>query len=440
MNEMSDVNQIVNNIKEEITRSEPSSTRIINLLYDLRTREEYQTLTDSEFYDIVGETFKLNQDFFMKHIYEKWKNLFFQARVIVNEEEMGNYIFEKYCFYDGEQILYKFRGKIELTIPSNSMVKVSVETRSIIVTNYRIIAQGTLQASGGRNKWGPGLIGGLLLWGATGGSKRGKGITGVIESSTQQELPCYGYQFQTKNHIGLVKKGSSIRYAVPGDTFVSKGTSSRFKETKEFLKARRIIKITIQNNNKEQINKLFEILCKDANQVLTSIKEELEKENPSKFIIPAHLDALSVSEEYQHLSDSEYIDIVGETYKLNPQFFMTSIFPNMKSWKIPILENFRGESEEQIINNIKEDIKKEISKAMPRWPSKSIILSYLFGLQLFSYSEFLDIIGEIFKANPKFFIKMLYNEVKKETGKLYGFEKQMEMEKHIKNLDINRNA
>ena len=77
---------------------------------------------------------------------------------------------------------------------------------------------------------------------------------------------------------------------------------------------------------------------------------------------------------------------------------------------------------------------------MPRWPSKSIILSYLFGLQLFSDSEFLDIIGEIFKANPKFFIKMLYNEVKKETGKLYGFEKQMEMEKHIKNLDINRNA
>ena len=37
-------------------------------------------------------------------------------------------------------------------------------------------------------------------------------------------------------------------------------------------------------------------------------------------------------------------------------------------------------------------------------------------------------------------MKILYKEVKKKTGELYGYEKQMEMEKHLKNLDVSRNA
>ncbi|MFX1322755.1 MAG: hypothetical protein ACFFAQ_14050, partial [Promethearchaeota archaeon] len=66
---MSVVNQIMSNIKEEITSPEPSSKQIITYLSDLRIKEEYQSITDSEFYDIVGETFKLNPEFFMNHIY-----------------------------------------------------------------------------------------------------------------------------------------------------------------------------------------------------------------------------------------------------------------------------------------------------------------------------------------------------------------------------------
>jgi len=57
---MNNANQVINTIKEEITSANPSSARIITQLNDLRYREEYQPLSDTEFYDIVGETFTLN--------------------------------------------------------------------------------------------------------------------------------------------------------------------------------------------------------------------------------------------------------------------------------------------------------------------------------------------------------------------------------------------
>jgi hypothetical protein len=44
---------------------------------------------------------------------------------------------------------------------------------------------------------------------------------------------------------------------------------------------------------------------------------------------------LRKNEEYQDISDSEYLDIVKETYRLNPQFFMDFIYPKMKSWRFP---------------------------------------------------------------------------------------------------------
>jgi len=66
---MTDINQIRNTIKEEITSPTPSSDHIISHLHDLRTKEEYQSLSDSEFYEIIGETFKLNPEYFMESIY-----------------------------------------------------------------------------------------------------------------------------------------------------------------------------------------------------------------------------------------------------------------------------------------------------------------------------------------------------------------------------------
>ena len=72
LNQNGDINQIANKIYEEMSSADPYITRIVGYLDDLRTKEEFQSLADVDFYDIVGETFKLNPEYFMKHIYEKF--------------------------------------------------------------------------------------------------------------------------------------------------------------------------------------------------------------------------------------------------------------------------------------------------------------------------------------------------------------------------------
>ena len=69
LNQSSPIEQIVNKIYEEMSGPDPYFPRVVDYLRDLRIKEEFQSLSNSEFYDIVGETFKLNPDFFMKHIY-----------------------------------------------------------------------------------------------------------------------------------------------------------------------------------------------------------------------------------------------------------------------------------------------------------------------------------------------------------------------------------
>ena len=112
---MSDVNQIMSNIKEELANPEPSSKQIITYLSDLRIKEEYQSLSDSEFYDIFGEIFKLNPEFFMKHIYQEMRILQTRGRKLyekINIREMEKYIIERFSLHEGEQILYECNGKI----------------------------------------------------------------------------------------------------------------------------------------------------------------------------------------------------------------------------------------------------------------------------------------------------------------------------------------
>ncbi|MBY9009438.1 MAG: hypothetical protein KGD74_06200 [Candidatus Lokiarchaeota archaeon] len=310
LNQQSGVNQIVNNIKEEMLKPYPNSTRIITHLHDLRTREEYQSLFNSEFYDIVGETFKLNPEYFMKSIYGNGR--FYKK---INKSEMEKYILEKLCLYDGEQILFEGVGEIE---QKSVDVGVWVGGR-IYVTNYRIIAHGALKSHGR----GPTLLD-LVSLPLTGGA----GKSTIINGSTNQELPCYGYQFKIKNHQGLKKKDYRIKYnVIEGNIGLKKGI--------RYSKLLRNITITLPYTEKEQIKFLYGILCKDANQILVFIKEELQKENPVRFILVPFLKSLSlrVSEEYQQIIDSDYLDIVRETYKLNPEFFMTFIYPKMKFWK-----------------------------------------------------------------------------------------------------------
>lgn len=332
LNQSSAIDQIKNKIYEEMGGPDPFNTRIITDLCDLRTREEFQSLSDVDFYDIVGKTFSLNPEYFMKSIYGDSR--LYQH---VDKKEMAKHIVEKYCLYDGEEILYECNGNIVQKNVWKDNVKALVKNAIIFVTNNRIIAQGKLDAKGGADTWLP-----IFLWGFSGSHRRTKSKKGISESSSLQELPCYGYQFKTKNHQGLKKKTDGIKYSMNIEDDISKVSGT------QQVKGMREVRITLPNPNKEQITNLFEVLCKDANQIMNSIRElfymELDQKRkqleflrilhpsiyfPSKGKILSKLQ----SDEVHQFSDSDYLEIVKETYKLDPEYFMTSIYPKMMSWK-----------------------------------------------------------------------------------------------------------
>ena len=340
LNQRSYVNQVINDIKKEVRNPRISVNKILKSLYDLRTKEKFQQLSDSEFFDIVGEIFKMNPDFYMKELYQTFRNK--MGKIIGAEKlkEMEKYIIEKFCLYKEEQILYECEGNIKQTElleqkPSGKYkmdsfpLKISVRSGVLFFTNYRIIAQGKLKVSGGEswNLW----IWAPKLFVFSGGSKRAESKKTIIDGSIYQELPCYGYQFPIKNHTGLSK--SNLLHIIAYSLMIDN----------------RKCTISIKPNllkREEHMNKIFDILRKDANEALTLINEvnetEILEKNKRRSILSI-LKALRKSEEFQHLSDSDYLDIVKETYKLDPEFFMTYIYPKMNSWKFPSFLSLKKE-------------------------------------------------------------------------------------------------
>ena len=316
--------------------NELNSKRILAYLYDLQTKNKSQELSDSEFFDAVGETFKLNPGFFMKELYQKFRGNMGRILGAEKRKEMEKYIIEKFCLLEGEQILYDLKGNIKQTElfeqkPSGkyktgtSPVKISVSSGNLFFTNYRIIAQGELKVSGGRST---SLLPTLLkryAW--TGDTIRAKRRKIIFESS-----PIFGYQFPIKLHWGLgkIKLLHIVGYYVNIDKFRSNIS----------------IKPTDKSKREEHLNKIFDILRKDANEVLDVINEINETEILEKHkrtTILTILKSLFKSEEFTHLSDSDYLNIVKETYKLDPEFFMASIYPKMTVWDFPSFLSIKEE-------------------------------------------------------------------------------------------------
>jgi hypothetical protein len=81
------------------------------------------------------------------------------------------------------------------------------------------------------------------------------------------------------------------------------------------------------------------------------------------------------------------------------------------------------------LDNIAQELKK-------KHPSIRKILTSLFKslkthqLEI-SGSEFYDIVGGAFKLNPKFFMKYIYENIRKEVSKVYSDKKTQEMERYI---------
>jgi hypothetical protein len=112
---MIDKNQVIHDLKEKFRKERPNSKSILKSLYDLRTKEKSQQLSDSEFYNVVGETFKLNPDFFMNELYQTFRNKIVKIIGVKNLMDMEEYIIEKFTLYEEEQILYECKGNLEVT-------------------------------------------------------------------------------------------------------------------------------------------------------------------------------------------------------------------------------------------------------------------------------------------------------------------------------------
>jgi len=180
LNQTSKVNQIVNNIKEEISELEPSYSRIKTYLTDFQTKEEFQFLSDTDFFDIVGNAFKLIPELFMNNSFHS--NYLPYSFPKEKRKRMARHIIEKHSLYDGEKILHECDANIGMfdLKTGRAQVSISINNGHLFITNNRIIAQGGLKVIGGK--------------GIGSSSRRDKTIKGFIEASTSQELPCYGYE------------------------------------------------------------------------------------------------------------------------------------------------------------------------------------------------------------------------------------------------------
>jgi len=340
---MSDINQIVSNLKEEITRTNPSSARIITQLNDLRSNEKYQPLSDTEFYDVVGDTFTLNPKFFMASIYPNYPN--------IRSLEMAKYIVEKFCLYNGEQILYEFQGDIkQLEGVGGTGGTVFVTGGNIFVTNYRIIAQGSIKAKGGHNLNAL-IFGGYLMWNLSGGSKRAESKESLIDGSTKQKLPCYGYQFKRKNFFELKKKSNGVKYIVYSDDVQNTSGASKFKQRKNLMKDMKFITIKLPTG---LIDELYELLMKeDVDQIVEKFRAILVMGKVVRKSFLKELHSLWELKKDDYLSDSEKLDVVLGVYELDPELFMKSIYSEMKTWNFPAFLNIKDELFEKLLNKEK---------------------------------------------------------------------------------------
>ena len=220
-------NQYIIRIEKALEKRNVSE--LCNNLFDLHVDN---SLSDFEFFDVIGDIYQQAPAFFMLKIYPKIRRKF--GKIYKNEgmRVMDKHILEKYCLDEGEKIIHEFSGTSKLKVPKKYVIRIINGT--FYVTNLRIIAQGKLG-------FDLDLAAGQTILEFGGGSTKNpkKALKQYISGSKS----CYGYSFPIKNLFKLNRftTGSKIKklsYLVPQRT-----------------------KITINISKKEGVgDKLYEIL------------------------------------------------------------------------------------------------------------------------------------------------------------------------------------
>lgn len=196
----------------------PSKGDILKFFYTLQADD---SLSNFDFFDIIGEIYQREPTFFMLKIYPKIRRKF--GKIYRNEgmRVMDKYILEKFCLNEGEQIKHEFYGSLKLKVPKKYVIRIINGT--FYVTNLRIIAQGKLG-------FDLDLSAGQAILEFGGGSTKNpkKALKHYISSSKS----CYGYSFPIKNLYKLNRftSGSKIKklsYLVPQRTKVTINISKK---------------------------------------------------------------------------------------------------------------------------------------------------------------------------------------------------------------------
>lgn len=350
----------IDGVKAEVLKTNPSKTRILSALSHMVAqlgthKVSYMISIFSEF---LAEILKLNPDFYMFNLYLDTRKILKEHFGEERRKLIEKKIVEDYFLLDGEQILYEHKGNVkateivDLSVPYHKRryLILMVVPGNFIITNYRIIAQGKLLKIKFSTKE-------ILAFRREYDTVEDK--TGIIDGSREYEipssgnqifvknlitleaevLPCYGWQFPVLNRIYLERKGGTVTYFTKTDNVASKielillNSPNKVADTNEIL--------TIFRMNTIQVINLAINSIKEMMEAANSSDSKVEVEAISKEIA-AIFKQLQKDEECCHISNSEYLNIVGETYKLNPQFFVKSIYPKMGYWTIPkkVVKNY----------------------------------------------------------------------------------------------------
>lgn len=189
----------IDRIREALETTNPSKSGVLR---DLLSLQADVSIPKFEFFDTIGLILQERSQFFMLSIYSELGN---RLSVIYGAEgmrEMDKYLLEKYCFSQGEQIIYELNGRIsQLSDDFIGRVK-----GTIYITNSGIIAHGKFNSyplKGGSGSLVPSTFQ-RRTWGL---SPKGK------QDFLIRSLAQYGYTFPTVNLHGLKMSNRKLSYS-----------------------------------------------------------------------------------------------------------------------------------------------------------------------------------------------------------------------------------
>ncbi|MHA2289853.1 MAG: hypothetical protein ACXABG_13800, partial [Promethearchaeota archaeon] len=267
---------MLDDIREEFGKPKPNSKKILKVLYQLGKDAKHQKITDSEFFDAVGETFIMQPEFFMNELYPVFMERIAKIIGVDKRKEMERYILEKFCLLGDEEIIYELEGNITQkdTGLGRRPVELSISSGDIFLTNYRLIAHGMLEVFGDRSIWAVSWRNFVPTWRSMLNpwvkQKRLKPGSKAIERGKDlvDSNPIFGYQFPNDIYKASLHAGSGcITYLVEHDE----------------LRCLILIKPTDRSKRDENLNNIFDMLSGGPNEVLDVILEIYKNVKKERF-------------------------------------------------------------------------------------------------------------------------------------------------------------